>query len=116
MINEKKEDISTGDGKYIVTAPVIIKDFIEKNGTNTQKKEIYLERSIQDYFIKFCESKISREELENYISEMNGEIKAITFVIEFRDGYWDICDGNYMNESRMGEYVIIHRIIKNKNR
>lgn len=116
VVQNKAEDISTGDRKYIISAPIIIKDFVKKNGKVTQYKEIYIERSTQDYFIKFCESKISRDELEDHLSKIIGEIKTVTIEIEFRDGYWDICDGDNMQQSRMGEYVIIHRVIKDKKK
>lgn len=116
VVKNKAEDISTGDRKYIISAPIVIKDFVKKNGKASQNKEIYVERSIQDYFIKFCESKISREEFDDHISKIIGEIKTVTIEIEFRDGYWDICDGDNMQQSRTGEYVIIHRVIKDKKK
>ena len=111
MMNNKAKDTSTGTGKYIISAPVIIKDFVKKNGEITLQKEIYIQRSIQDYYIKFCESKISREDLKKHLSNLE-DIKVVTLEVEFIDGYWDICDDNLEQQSRIGEYVIIHRIIK----
>ena len=112
MSMKKTKDISTGKSKYIISAPVVFKRFVKKNGELTKRQDIYIQRSIQDYFIKFCESKISREDLENHLSTMGGEIKTATLEIEFLDGDWDACDDNFEQQSRVGEYVIIHRIVK----
>ena len=111
MSKNKTKDISTGERKLIISTPVVIKNFVEKNAELTEHQEMYLQRSVQDYYIKFCESKISREDLENHLSSMDKEIKISTLEVEFLDGYWDICDDNFEQQSRKGEYVIIHRII-----
>lgn len=112
-MKNKTPDESTGDGKYIVAAPIVSKSFVKKNGQPTGHSELYLQRSIQDYYIKFCESSVTRKELENYLDSLDELIKVAQLEVEFRDGYWDICDDNYMQQSRVGEYVVIHRIISN---
>ncbi|MGH1386621.1 hypothetical protein [Kordia sp.] len=112
MTTNKTKDISSSEGKYIISSPVVIKSFVKKNGEKTSHKEMYLRRSIQDYYIKFCESKISSEDLENHLSTIDKEIKTATLEVEFLDGYWDICDDDFEQQSRMGAYVIIHRIIE----
>ncbi|WP_430412918.1 hypothetical protein [Kordia sp.] len=112
MVKNKTKDIASNNGKYIVSAPVVRKDFVKKNGEPTTQKEFYVRRSIQDYYIKFCESNISREDLENHLSTMDTEIKIVTLEIEYLDGHLDICDDNLEQQSRIGAYVIIHRIIK----
>lgn len=66
----------------------------------------------QDYFIKFCESKVTAKELEDQLAKVEGFIKMLQLEVEFRKGHWDICDGNMMQQSRVGEYVVIHKIIK----
>ena len=109
----KTKDSSTGEEKYIISAPIVFKNFIKKNGVPTDRKEVYIRRSIQDYFIKFCESKVSQQDLENYLSKIDSEIKVATLEVEFLDGAWDICDDNFDQQSRMGEYVVIHRLIEN---
>ena len=116
MKKNKVHDISTGEGKYIITAPIVFKSFIKKNGEASDKKELYIQRSIQDYYIKFCESKVTREELEKQLSKINGLIKALTLEVEYRNGDWDICDENMMQQSRVGKYIIIHRIIANNQK
>lgn len=108
---KKKKDLSTEAGTSIISAPVVSKSFVKKNGVVTDKKELYLQRSIQDYYIKFCESKITQEALEHHLSNISGFIKSVSLEVEFREGAWDICDGNMDQQSRIGAYVIIHRII-----
>ena len=70
----------------------------------------YQQRSIQDYYIKFCRSKITKKDLENKLSNIEGEIKIVELEVKFRNGTWDICD-TILSQSRIGPYVIIHRII-----
>ncbi len=105
------EDIPIGDGKYIVSAPVIFKSFVKKNGVATKHKEAYVRHSNQDYYIKFCKSKINRNDLENYLSK-NKNIKLARLEVEFRKGLWDVCDGNFQQQSRKGAYVVVHSIVK----
>lgn len=112
MENNKSKDTQSKTNQYIISTPIVTKNFIKKNGKATQKKEFYIERSIQDYFIKFCESQISYKELENHLAKMEGLIKVVTLEVEFRNGNWDICNDDFQQQSRTGEYVIIHRIIK----
>lgn len=116
-MKEKTEDIPTGDGKYIVSAPIIMKPFFSKRG-ETRYKEFYIERTTHDYFIKFCPDNISRKELEKHLSSIKGKIKVVTLEVEFYNGngpldfcYYDIIN-SIPPQSRMGKYVIIHRIIK----
>lgn len=116
MKKNKVENTSTGKGKYIITTPIVSKNFVKKNGEITNKKEFYVQQSIQDYFIKFCESEIEREDLENCLSNITGEIKTVTVEVELRNGFWDICDENFKSQSRMGEYIIIHRIMEDKQK
>ena len=112
MSKNKTKDISSGKEKYIISVPVVSKNFVKKNGAVTEHKEMYIRRSIQDYYIKFCESNISSEDLKNHLSTMDGEIKIATLEVEFLDGNWDICDDDFEQQSRVGAYVIIHRIVK----
>lgn len=114
MKKNKVEDSSTGENKFILTAPIVSKSLFKKNGVPTGGKEWYLQRSIQDYYIKFCESNIQREELEQHLAKQTGLIQTLTLEVELREGHWDICDDNFMQQSRIGEYMIIHRIIDNQ--
>lgn len=92
--------------KY-TTCQLVEKEFINKGGKITEYKELYLRCSIQDYFIKICEGKVTLKELEKYID------KGITVEMEIKDGMWDHCneDPAYA-QSRMGTYVVIHKIIE----
>ena len=112
MTKNKLEDIPTAEEKLIITAPIVLKNFTRKNAEMMEFSEMYIQRSTEDFFIKFCESKISRKELENFLSKIEGEIKAPTLEVEFLEGTWDICDENELMQSRIGKYVIIHRIIE----
>jgi len=91
---------------------VIKKSFVSKSGRVTDISEYYISRSIKDYFIKFCESGITSGELEEHLSAINGPIRILTMEVEFRNGEWDRCEGDPEQQSRTGEYVVIHRIIK----
>jgi hypothetical protein len=113
-VTHTTKKVSVGEGKHIVSAPIITKSFVKKNSKATRYAEYHVQLSTQDYFIKFCESKISRKELENHLSETEGEIKTLTIELELLDGFLDICNKNEMQQSRTGNYAIIHRIIKHK--
>ncbi len=67
---------------------LIKKPFMKKNGEPSNNKEYYLRCSVQDYFIKMCESNVTSEELDKYID------KGVNMRIELINGYWDICNGD----------------------
>jgi len=89
------------------TYQLIEKEFTHKGGKFTEYKELYLSCSIQDYFIKICESNVTSEQLTPYMN------KSIQVEIEIKDGFLDHCDEipEYA-QSRTGTYVIIKKIIK----
>ena len=111
IMTNKTPDVQTANGRQIISAPVVTKNFVKKNGEVTERTELYLQRSIQDYFIKFCESNITREVLEDHLSKIDGPIKTVTVEVEFREGAWDQCDEEQAVQSRIGEYAVIYRII-----
>jgi len=108
----KTEDISTGDGKYIITAPIVYKSFVLKNGKISDFSEYYVQRSVQDYFIKFCEGNVTVDELEEHLKKQKGDIKSLTLEIEIKDGLWDSCDHEHMVQNRIGSYIVIYRILE----
>ena len=109
---KKRMDQQTSGGRVIISAPIVKKSFVAKNGKVSDKTELYVQRSIQDYFIKFCESEISREELEAHVAGIDSFINAVKMEVEFRKGDWDVCDNEAVEvQSRTGEYVVIFRII-----
>jgi hypothetical protein len=86
---------------------LIEKVFINKGGKITDYKELYLQCSIQDYFIKICESNVTLEDLKPYINS------GINIKMEIKDGMWDHCsDDPAYAQSRMGTYVVIKEIVK----
>lgn len=90
---------------YIYNCQLIEKEFVNKGGKMTDYKELYLSCSVQDYFIKFCESNVTKKDLEPYMD------KGITVEIEIKDGLWDHCEKNLAHaQSRMGTYIIIKAI------
>lgn len=107
----KTKDISTGEGKYIISAPIVAKKFVDVDGKIENRQEYFIERSIQDYFIKFCESKVSREEFETYLSKKPENKKTATLEVEYVDGNWDECEETNSKQGRIGTYIIIHNII-----
>lgn len=93
----------------IVNVPIVEKPFIKKNGMPTDRKEFYLQMSIQDYYIKFCESEIKEADLKERLDRQTGPIKTLKLEVEFKKGEWDRC-GEEAVQSRVGDYVLIHRI------
>ena len=97
-------------GIQTITSPIIEKPFIKKNGVSTDQMEYYIRRSMQDYFIKFCESPINRAELDTYLESVNDPIKTATMDIEIRQGEWDNCGQPIGPQSRVGTYIVILKI------
>ncbi len=87
------------------TCQLIQKPFIKKNNVETDIQEYYLRCSIQDYFIKLCESNVSKEDLDQYLN------KGISVEMDIVEGEWDSCPGDGEVQSRVGTYVVIKKII-----
>ncbi|MDX1650912.1 MAG: hypothetical protein R3277_00350 [Brumimicrobium sp.] len=108
-----KENMYAGTGKssskLTVRAEIVEKQFVNKAGKNTGISEYYVRQSQQDYFIKFCESKVTRKEIEEILSTIEDSIKILEITMEIREGEWDQCDENTV-QSRIGRYVVIHKI------
>jgi hypothetical protein len=86
---------------------LIQKSFTNKGGYTTEHKEYYLRCSIQDYFIKICESNVTSEELKPFLN--NG----IEVEMEIQEGFLDNCNTSLeQTQSRAGTYAIIKKIIK----
>ena len=107
-ISEKNPAVKS----YLITAPIVKKQFVNKAGRTTDHADYYIQQSIQDYFIKFCESNVSIKELNEKLENIEGDIKALQLEVEMREGDWDICDGNHEIQSRIGEYMVILKILK----
>ena len=105
-------DKNPAEKPYLITAPIVKKQFVNKAGRTTDHVEYYIQQSIQDYFIKFCESNVSIKELNEKLENIEGDIKALQLEVEMREGDWDICDGNHEIQSRIGEYMVILKILE----
>jgi hypothetical protein len=107
----KIPDEKTERGTSIISAELVQLQFEAKNGKITDYTEWYVRRSVQDYFIKFCESGITRKELEKTLERQNSAIKSLTMEVEFKEGMWDKCSDELV-QSRTGPYIIIHKILR----
>lgn len=105
---EKNIENESSGGKTI-TAPIVEKHFYNKIGEKQDHTEFYIQQSIQDYFIKFCESEVTRKQLESALAKTNSPIKTLTLKIEIREGRWDSCE-DYPVQSRIGKYAVILEI------
>lgn len=106
------KEVTTGNKMALsepgtISCQLIEKEFINKGGKVQEYKELYLRCSVQDYFIKFCESNVTSMELEPYLNS------GITVKMEIREGRWDHCEGDPdYAQSRIGKYVVILAIEK----
>ena len=107
-----KNSTSLGEKKpqnpnnFIMSGHIVEKDFIKKNGQPSGFSELYFRASIQDYFIKFCESDITRTDLNPLIGE------AVTVKAEVIKGNWDICPNDPQEmQSRIGYYLVIKKLL-----
>lgn len=112
--NQVKKQVNqkTDDGYQIVTAELVKKKFQNKVGSETGQEEWYMRMSVQDYYIKFCESDITSKQLEEALDQQDSLIKSLTLKVDFREGEWDICDINSRAQSRIGRYVVVKEILE----
>ena len=82
---------------------VVKKGFVGIDGEPTMANELYLRCSVQDYFIKFCESEVSSKEVLLYLND------GITVEMEVQEGDWDTCAG-FPTKDRIGTYAVIKKI------
>lgn len=104
-MNKNHEKKPQDPNKMILTGPLVEKPFYKKNGEKADFTELYLRASIQDYFIKFCESNVGRSAVEPFIDQV------ISVQGEIKNGNWDICPADPSEmQSRIGPYIIIQSI------
>lgn len=79
--------------------------FVNKVGRENPKIiDLYFEIEGEEYFIKFIDSKVKRNEmLEHADKELN--VRA-----SFHTGLWDTNDPN--TQSRVGKYIVIYEIVQ----
>ncbi len=86
------------------TGEIIEKTFVNNNGEIGNFTELYFRASIQDYYIKFCESAVKKEDLIPFIG------KVITVDAEIVIGNFDTCPGEQSpQEIREGHYMVIKK-------
>lgn len=105
----KKHDSVDDLGRSTITCEVVLKDDSMFGNSDSSKKEYYIRRSIQDYYIKFSESEITEEEItERLRKKENYFIKMLSLTVAFKEGYWDD-DLEKQTDSRKGPYVVLYK-------
>lgn len=84
---------------------IVTKNFINKIGKeDSEHPELYFSMDSSNYFIKFSEGNVLRDEVEKYINQ------AASIQGEIKNGLWDTNDPNM--QSRVGDYIVIYSITK----
>ncbi len=100
---KKRKSEILEDGSYFQRGFLVEKSFVNKVGKSSDKKELYLRCSVQDYFIKFCESEINVEDILHLLNT------PVSFRIKIKTGAWDICEDDDPNlQSRIGDYIVVY--------
>lgn len=81
----------TAAGNIIMSGPIV--------GIGDKDSPFSMRQSIQDYYIKFCESKVSQEQFKRYYSELDSLMKIAKLEVEFRHGNLDNCEANETDRS-----------------
>jgi len=104
MEKHNKEPLS--DSKNILDGILVEHPFSSKNGETSEIMELYLRCSVQDYFIKFCESAVTPYQLRPFLN------KSVALEIEMKDGEWDNCLTEDVHvQSRIGKYLAVKGIV-----
>ena len=106
----KKELLSSKNSLRTYSGQVVSKTTETKGSKNPNQGDLYFRLSTGDYFIKFCESDVTFDQIEPFIQN-EFEIKSVTLEIEFKEGEWDNCKEPGYVQSRTGPYVIIKKIL-----
>ncbi len=99
------------EGSQIISSAVVWKQRVV-NGEVQDEGDYYVVRSVQDYFIKFCEGEVTKEQMEIYLSNQQTMIQVLRAEVQFLDGEWDSCEEGQQESSRFGPYVVLHRLIE----
>ena len=106
-----KSEIYNKKTDGILRCEIILKAYENKNGKIIREvQEYYLRCSADDYFIKFCECKVSKDDI---IAHFNSQklINPIAVKAKILSGEWDSCDTTERVQSRTGKYVQILEIV-----
>lgn len=103
--NPMQKRVKKNTGSY--TGQVIEKTSLNKAGKPLESADLFFRLSMGDYFIKFCESSISRSDLADQVDGY------ITVKGTVKKGEWDTCPGDPPGvQSRVGEYFVITELLK----
>ena len=106
-----KAEIYNKKADGILRGEIVLKAYENKNGKiNREVQEYYLRCSADDYFIKFCECKVSKEDIIAYY-HVQKQIYPIAVKAKILTGEWDSCDTTERVQSRTGKYVQILEIV-----
>jgi len=109
---EKQPDVKTSKNRIEIVAPVVTRPLTNKKGVKTAIIEYYVQRSIKDYFVKFCESEVTQAQIEDALESSTGLVKTVRLEVEIKDGLWDDCnDESEQVQSRMGEYMVVYKVL-----
>ncbi len=113
LTNNEKMEVpatnKTSKGIDIISGEIVEKALTNSLDIDKNQKEFYIRCSVQDYFIKFCESDISKEQLLKYF-DPNKLINPITVKGKIVHGLLDTCPNKAYTKSRIGYYVVIYSI------
>lgn len=109
MGKKKRPDPQTVDGRVRISGPIVQRKRMKKNGEWSGEVDFYVQRSVQDYFIKFCESEVTLEAFQEHWEGIDSMIKTMGLEVEFREGLWDQC-GEEEVQSRVGPYLVVYQI------
>lgn len=84
---------------------IVEHQFLKKNGEPEDFTELYFRASVQDYFIKFCESNVKKEDLTPFIGQV------VRIEAQILNGNWDSCsEDEHDVQSRVGAYIILKKL------
>ena len=96
------QENTSENNSQTLNCQLVEKPFINKAGNVSENKELYLRCSVQDYYIKLCESDVAQDVLTPHLNE------GVAVEVEIREGNWDICPGDpEQMQSRVGKYAVI---------
>lgn len=108
----KTMDQRLENGHLVISAQIVEISMVMKNAKVSSSSDYYVRRSVQDYFIKFCDGYVSKKELEYEMTMKDGISEPLQLEVEIKEGLWDSCDPEEIVQSRTGKYIVIHRIIR----
>jgi hypothetical protein len=74
LIPHNKKLSTNSSAKQIITAPIVTHSFFNKKGVVIEKEQIYLQLSVQYYYVKFCKSVVNKTEFEVYLMKNYSKI------------------------------------------